>query len=314
MTTRRYRKPNRLSRTRSKRGGTNEAENKKLFEGAAMGPLESVKTALQKGADINAKDDEFKTPLTIALEENEDEIADYLITRGANIDETLNWAIQSEDVDIAEKSLKKGADPNAEDSNGDVCALWWACWVKDIELVKLLLKQPNIDVNARCNRGQTPLMIASMNTRRQGDMDIVKLLLKQPNIDVDARDKSGRTAFTRVEGDNKDIIENLITKHIEKQPAKQKLEREFIPKHLIKQGNRQGLEIVKTEAHFPMEVGQRTMPDDIAKKVEGFIGVGGKRKTRKNKRKSRKNKRRSRKNKRRSRKNKRSRINRKARS
>ncbi|AXI23982.1 Ankyrin repeats containing protein [Cardinium endosymbiont of Sogatella furcifera] len=59
------------------------------------------------------------------------------------------------------------------------------------DMVKLLLEQPNIDVNKTNREGNTPLMMAT----QKGKEDIVKMLLKQPNIDVNKKNIEGNTAL-----------------------------------------------------------------------------------------------------------------------
>jgi ankyrin repeat protein len=64
-----------------------------------------------------------------------------------------------------------------------------------IETAKLLLQQPGIDVNIRNNWGETPLIIATLYSSTQSSNEMVQLLLTQPGIDVTATDKSGETAL-----------------------------------------------------------------------------------------------------------------------
>ena len=298
MGTRKSKKSNkRFRKTRSKRqrGGNNEAANKELFAAAAMGPLQSVITALENGADINARsliDRVWKTPFMIALEENEHEIVEYLIMNNlVNLDEKLIRYIQNEKIDNVEKLLMLGADPNAEVDTSSaepgqhtgVCALWWACWVKNTELVKMLLHW-GADVNARCGKSytsSTPLGVACTITRGDPKIEIVKLLLKHRGIDVTGEryipPVGGNPVL--VQGVNKDIIEDLIRKHIAIQPIKQKLEREFVPKHLTKQRR---LEVGLPLAEKGIPVGPRNKILDFLPEKKNW---GGKRKTRKTSRK-----------------------------
>ncbi len=67
--------------------------------------------------------------------------------------------------------------------------------------------------NANCNfkdaLGRTILMYACIHNH----FEVVKLLLEQPNIDINAKDANGKTALTLARHfGNKDIV-NLLKKH-----------------------------------------------------------------------------------------------------
>lgn len=123
-------------------------------------------------------------------------------------------------ADMMELLLKKGADPNAKNKDGET-ALMWA--VQDIEKIKLLLKH-GADVNKASASGNTALLIACVgaakyetvkllvdkganpshkNLRREnalmraalfGDTATLSLLVKSGN-EVDAMDSTGCTAL-----------------------------------------------------------------------------------------------------------------------
>eukprot|EP00833_Pecoramyces_ruminatium_P011456 jgi/Orpsp1_1/1185488/evm.model.c7180000094036.1 len=77
--------------------------------------------------------------------------------------------------------------------------LLWAIAHNCKEIVKLLLKQPGIDVNIQGIKGDTTLMLAV----HKGYIDIVKLLLDKP-IDVNIQNSKGYTALM--------IVTNMIGK------------------------------------------------------------------------------------------------------
>ncbi len=61
-----------------------------------------------------------------------------------------------------------------------------------MDVVRVLLDRPDIDVNSRNNRGMSALYIAA----KKGDLDAVRLLLARPEISVTCREHgSGRTAI-----------------------------------------------------------------------------------------------------------------------
>jgi len=57
------------------------------------------------------------------------------------------------------------------------------------EVVKLLLAHPDIDVNAKNGRGQTPLSLGCVG----GGVPVVRLLLKDPRVDIILEENDGCT-------------------------------------------------------------------------------------------------------------------------
>jgi ankyrin repeat protein len=60
-------------------------------------------------------------------------------------------------------------------------------------IIKLLLSQPNINVNARLPNGWSSLMLACRNISTLSNIETVRLLLKCPDIDVNLQDINGNT-------------------------------------------------------------------------------------------------------------------------
>ena len=75
-----------------------------------------------------------------------------------------------------------------EDSMG---MLHKACVSGNLEIVKLLLEHPNIDVNLKNFSGNTPLHITIEYSYSDADTDILKLLLAHPDIDINAKNNKG---------------------------------------------------------------------------------------------------------------------------
>ena len=98
------------------------------------GDLEGVKAALQRGADVNTKNEEGLTGLMWAVWKNHNSLVELLL-KTPNIDvnqnDTLGW-----------------------------CALHWAEKAKNHEGLKLLLNVPNIDVNIVNILGGSALQLA----------------------------------------------------------------------------------------------------------------------------------------------------------
>jgi Txe/YoeB family toxin of toxin-antitoxin system len=171
--------------------------------------------------DINAKDKNGDTALSIAMEMNDEEKIFLLLKNGANIADINTSDIQRILMSATEAAnagnnekilllLKNGADlklikekiskntykklkniyEQIRSANDDFKRV---ISTKDIPLgeIELLLKDPLIDVNFQGKMGVTALMIA-VDMERE---DIVHLLLNQPNINVNIRDDEERTAL-----------------------------------------------------------------------------------------------------------------------
>ncbi len=144
---------------------------------AEKGDVKAIKDFLDKGIDINAKDNDGWTALMYAAIGHKD-IAELLLAHRANV--------------------------NAKDNKGNT-ALWFAAEKGRKEIVEMLLKA-SADVNAKNVYGQTALM----NAASRGYKDIVQMLIAK-GADVNAKDKYGGTAlrYAALYG-HKDIVQMLI--------------------------------------------------------------------------------------------------------
>ena len=130
-------------RSKNQRGGA-EYEDNELLMASSEGNIDRVKELLEKGADVNAKDNNDSTALIKASESGHPEVVAML--------------------------LKNGADVNAK-TTGRTTALIKAILYKHPEIVQMLLEN-GADVNAKTMYGSTMLSLASWD----GNPKIVKLL------------------------------------------------------------------------------------------------------------------------------------------
>lgn len=162
------------------------ADNKatELVIAAGNGNLEKVKSLLNKGVDINAK--ETKLGLT-----------------------ALMFASSAGYLNMVKYLISKGADINVKSSKAGETALMRASIDGHLEVVKYLIDK-GADINAKANSGRSPLMIASS----VGYLNIVKYLIsKGANVNAVATIEEGvlyATAldFATVQGYHK-IVEVL---------------------------------------------------------------------------------------------------------
>ena len=61
------------------------SDENKLIEACKAADLNLIKKHIDNGADINIKDNEDNTALIIACEKNHEEIALFIISKGANV-------------------------------------------------------------------------------------------------------------------------------------------------------------------------------------------------------------------------------------
>jgi ankyrin repeat protein len=90
-------------------------------------------------------------------------------------------------------------------NNVQTDALFRAIREGNTSMVKSLLSSPGADVNARDERGSTPLLEAA----RYGHDDICRVLIAS-GADLKAKDKDGKTALVlAVQGNHNDVVRLL---------------------------------------------------------------------------------------------------------
>ena len=143
-----------------------------------QGDEETIIMFLERGIDINAKDNLGKTALHHATERGDMDIITLLLDRGADIHvidnygrTALHYAARMGDKDIITLLLDKGADIHAKNNYGDT-ALHKATERGDKDMVALLLDR-GADIHAKNDFGNTALIYAT----KRGDKDIITLLL-----------------------------------------------------------------------------------------------------------------------------------------
>jgi len=175
------------------------SERSPLHEAALQGRTDAVARALDREADVNARDPTAFgwTPLNAAAFAGRVEVAKLLLANGADIDATgntgLRWPPLSEAAfaghsDMVKLLLAEGADVSARDPEGR-SPLHIAARVGAVEPAKLLLSA-GADPNARDGSGYAPLYEAAVF----GMVELVDALLSA-GADPNARGHDGTTAL-----------------------------------------------------------------------------------------------------------------------
>jgi ankyrin repeat protein len=166
-----------------------------------------VSLLLEKGADINAKDDCYgnaplhETPLHWASRKG----ADVNARNGYGATQ-LHYASREGHEATISLLLEKGANVNAKSNGGDT-PLHWASKYGNDAIVSLLLEN-GAKVNVKGEYGWTPLHYASS----KGQDAVVSLLLEN-GADVDAKIWNGETPL---HGACREGLENIISLLLEK--------------------------------------------------------------------------------------------------
>ena len=229
-----------------------------VADAAARGDVETVRSLVKQGADVNAAQGDGMTALHWAAEEGSLELAEVLIYAGARVDALtrlgsytpLHLASQWGHAAVVKALLAAGADANALTTTGGVRPLHFAAESGSVEAVHALV-DGGADVNgAEQQWGHTPLMFAAAKNRAAA---ITALLQRgaDPEIAGTVIDMVERELHDRARKRRRDEIVKAVG---------------FNPAHLA------GIESVEvTEADKPEPRGNYTLR--TAEEIGGYGGL-----------------------------------------
>lgn len=168
-----------------------------LMYASKNGALETVKLLLEKGTDIDAKDNKGKTALMYAAEKGEFETVKFLLEKGANLiigdnkaKTALTYAYNNGQTKIIEFLLEKVTKENKKiNENDNENILHYALENGHLEIIKLFLDNEEY-MNIESTEKETPLITAVIS----GQLESVKLLLDN-KADIEVKDHAKRTAL-----------------------------------------------------------------------------------------------------------------------
>lgn len=189
--------------------------NKEFVKIINIGNIEQIKQFLDKGADVNIKNEYGKTALIHALEQKNEKCVIFLlkhpkihVTQEILIEKLFQASING-NVEFVEILLQKGVDVNTQDNVWDRTALMLALEKGNVGVAKLLAAHPGTDINIKDKNDETALMYALENNFTE----IASSLLKRP-VDVNAQDFIGRNALMlALEKGNTEIASLLLQLH-----------------------------------------------------------------------------------------------------
>ena len=172
-----------------------------------------VRLLLDRGAEVNVKDNAGLTPLHYAAKDVYVDVIMLLLNRGADVNAKDNdgWtplhdATWEGHADVAVVLLDRGAQVNGKNNNGWT-PLHYAAWYGHVDVATLLLGR-GAEVNCKDNKGKTPLRFAI----GLGHVDVATLLLDRGaeiNCEIKFKNGKGETALGLAE---KQEIRNYLVK------------------------------------------------------------------------------------------------------
>jgi len=169
------------------------------------GNVEILEYLISKGANVNDKDEQGNTPLHNAAGQGQIKAMEILIAKGAELEARnrlnltpLQMAVMGKKKDAAQLLLAKKADINVKGGFGGETCLHYAAAQGDTGMAKFLLEKGASPEAVQDLTGQTPLFLAA-SAKQKG---MVELLIAK-GAKVNARDRMGLCPLDVAEAANK---------------------------------------------------------------------------------------------------------------
>lgn len=182
-----------------------------IYLAACRGQLERVKTLIEAGTDVNAKDEFGCTPLQWAVLADSPAVAEFLVAKGADVNVQDKNGFAPISVAPGRNTIQflisQGADVNVKNTMNGATRLHNECAIGNTTTVECLLAA-GADVNAKTKRGTTPLHRAAL----LGHKDTVKFLIER-GANINASDNQGRTPLAMARQRKHTEVANILRQH-----------------------------------------------------------------------------------------------------
>ncbi len=179
----------------------------RLLDAAELGDLQSVRTWIARGLDVNSSDELGNTLLMIACHFGRQDVATDLLEAGADIgrrnragDDALMLSALKGELPLAQILVRRGAVLEYEGWS----ALHYAAFSGHTGIIKLLIGK-GADKNRIAPNGYTPLMLAVRGRHREA---VRELLLWDANLEI--RGPAGETARSLAQASEDDGVIDLV--------------------------------------------------------------------------------------------------------
>ncbi|KAF2279455.1 uncharacterized protein EI97DRAFT_492076 [Westerdykella ornata] len=193
---------------------TEATKTRALFWAARMSSLDCIRVLLQHGANSNGMGIDWQTPLTIAAQHGhldavqmllDDPRTDITVT-GKSGRSALSFAAGNGHLEIVEALLGRGAFRPEDRDNAHWTPLFWAVQGDCASIVRILLKQPFVDINQVDKSGRSILSRAAGEGKRRA----LKLLLRSPSVDLNLKDARGRSPLLWAAANGQDEVVSIL--------------------------------------------------------------------------------------------------------